>query len=361
VLFGDSPPPGLVGIARLAAQSEVLEAKSVVQYFEIRSKSVLNKTRPGLPFTWTINPYRGCEFACRYCYARYTHEFMELPPEDFEDKIYAKSSLQPTLRRELKRLSNPHEAIALGTATDPYQPAERRFERTRSILEVFATQTGRSLSITTKSDLVQRDIPLLLRIAQHNRISVNVTITTLDATLARALEPRAPPPRPRLRAVRALADAGIPVGVFPNPIMPLITDREKDLDALAQAARAQGATYFGGGVLFLMPSSRRVFFPFVEQHFPHLIRRYRERYESTAYIEGPYRDMIRDRLRAIRDRHGLASSPPHREWPPEPQLQGSLFDEFATMQSCDSSPQQASSPSSPPSGLPPASSASQAA
>jgi DNA repair photolyase len=305
MLFGDSPPPGLVGIARMAAASEVLEAKRAVQYFEIGCRSVLNKTRPGLPFTWTINPYRGCEFACRYCYARYTHEFMELrESDDFEDKIYAKSNLQPILRRELKKVYGSH-TIALGTATDPYQPAERRFGRTRSILEVFAEQTGLSLSITSKSDLIKRDVGLLREIAARNSLSVNITITTLDISLARALEPRAPRPELRLQAVRALAEAGIAVGVFPNPIMPLITDQEDRLDQLGKAAKEHGAQWLGGGILFLQPCSRRVFFPFVAQNFPHLLRRYRERYESEAYIKGPYRDMIRERLGRIRQRYGL--------------------------------------------------------
>ncbi|MGD1070787.1 MAG: radical SAM protein [Bryobacteraceae bacterium] len=337
MLFGDSPSPGLVGIARLAAESDVLETKRVVQYFEIGCRSVLNRTRPGMPFAWSLNPYRGCEFGCRYCYARYTHEFMELRESaDFEDKIYAKSNIQPILRRELQRIDGS-QGIAIGTATDPYQPAERRFERTRAALQVFAEQKGVDLSITTKSDLVTRDIPLLKEIAKHNSVSVNITITTLDAALARELEPRAPRPDLRLRAVRALAAAEIPVGVFPNPIMPLITDREKRLDRLAKAARDHGATYFGGGVLFLMPCSRRVFFSFVERRFPHLLRRYQERYENAAYIRGPYRDMIRDRIAAIRDRYGLASSPPHREWAPEPELQQSLFEfpePFATMPAC---------------------------
>ena len=175
MLFDDSPPSSLTGIARLAAQSPVLEAKSRVRYFEIETRSVLNRTRPGMPFRWTINPYRGCEFGCKYCYARYTHEFMGM--EDvalFEDRIYAKSDLAPILRQELRKL-DPAEPIAIGTATDPYQPAERRFRRTRSILEVFAAGRGRKLSITTKSDLVTRDVDLLRKIAESNSISVNIT------------------------------------------------------------------------------------------------------------------------------------------------------------------------------------------
>jgi DNA repair photolyase len=325
MLFADSPPPGLVGIARLAARSEVLETKRVVQYFEIGCSTLLNRTRPGMPFEWSLNPYRGCEFGCQYCYARYTHEFMELRESvEFEDKIFAKSSIGPILRRELRRI-NGRRGIAIGTATDPYQPAERRFKRTRATLEVFAESRDVALSITTKSDLVTRDIPLLRQIAHHNSISVNMTITTLDAGLARLLEPRAPRPDLRLKAVRALADAGIPVGVFPNPIMPLITDQEQRLDRLARAARDHGATYFGGGLLFLMPCSRRVFFPFVEKHFPHLMRRYQERYEREAYLKGPYRDSIRERVAAIRERYGLKSGPAVREFAPSEDPQACLF------------------------------------
>src|SRR3974377_1766834 len=118
----------LVGIARLASQSPLLEAKRSVQYFEIPARSILNRTKPNMPFQWTINPYRGCEFGCKYCYARYTHEFMEIAPEDFEDRIYAKYSAALLLKQELRKVK-PEEHIALGTATDPYQPAERRFGR----------------------------------------------------------------------------------------------------------------------------------------------------------------------------------------------------------------------------------------
>ena len=242
MLFDDSPPSSLTGIARLAARSPVLEAKSQVRYFEIETRSVLNRTRPGMPFRWTINPYRGCEFACKYCYARYTHEFMGIEDATlFEDQIYAKSNLAPILRQELPKL-DPADAIAIGTATDPYQPAERRFRRTRSVLEVFAAGQGRRLSITTKSDLVTRDLDLLRCISQSNVLSINITITTLDRELARMLEPRAPRPDLRLQAVRKLAGAGIRVGVFPNPILPLITDSERRLDQLARAARDHGAS-----------------------------------------------------------------------------------------------------------------------
>src|SRR5882724_4344739 len=225
----------LVGIARLAAESQLLEAKRSVEYFEIPSRTILNRTKPNMPFQWTINPYRGCEIGCKYCYARYAHEFMELDPQAFEEKIYAKSAPAVLLRQELAKIDK-REHIAIGTATDPYQPAERRFARTRSILEVFARERNWHLGITTKSDLITRDLDLLREISRRNVLSIHITITTIDEKLARLIEPRAPRAALRLDTVRKLRAAGVCVAVFPNPIMPGITDSEKALDALAHAA-----------------------------------------------------------------------------------------------------------------------------
>jgi len=314
----------LVGIARLAAQSDLLEAKRAVEYFEIPTRSILNRTKPSMPFRWTINPYRGCEFGCKYCYARYTHEFMEMAPEDFEDKIYAKAYPAHLLIQELRRI--PHkDPIAIGTATDPYQPAERRFRRTRAILEVFARQRGWRLGITTKSDLILRDVDLLLEIARANILGVNLTITTLDEGLARLLEPRAPRPGLRLRAVRELSSAGIKVSVFPNPIMPGITDTERSLDRVAKAAKDAGAVSFGGGSLFLMPSAQQIFLPFLEREFPELVDRYRELYSKSAFLGREYKDDLAHAVERIRARHGLASGP--IEYRPEVWVeeQGDLF------------------------------------
>jgi len=298
----------LIGIARLAAQSELLESKRAVQYFEIPSRSILNRTKPNMPFQWTINPYRGCEFGCVYCYARYTHEFMELSPYEFEDRSYAKGASAHLLRQELARVGRD-EHIAIGTATDPYQPAERRYGRTRAILEVFARERGRYLGITTKSDLVTRDIDLLQQIARANVVSVNMTITTLDARLARKLEPRAPRPDLRLHTVRQLRSAGICASVFPNPIMPGITDSERHLDRLARAARDAGALSFGGGPLFLMPTAQKVFLPFLEREFPQLVPRYRELFARGAYLGKDYKELLSDRVQRVRERYGLASGP----------------------------------------------------
>ncbi len=324
MLSGVHSEPDLTGIARLAAESDLLEARRVVRYFEIDTRSALNRVRSGMPFTYSLNPYRGCEFGCKYCYARYTHEFMELrESEDFENKIYAKRNLVPILAGELRKV-RPGEIIAIGTATDPYQPAERRFGRTRAILEMLAGHRGLSVSVTTKSDLIRRDVALLAKVAEHNTVTVNMTITTLDVSLARELEPKAPRPDLRLRAVRDLADGGIHVGVFPNPIMPLITDQEARLNGLAKAAREHGARYFGGGPLFLTASTQRVFFPFVAKRYPQLLRRYRERYENDAYLKGPYLDMLRARLARVRAAHGLAAAPTMRQQPTD-EAQGRLF------------------------------------
>jgi DNA repair photolyase len=244
---------------------------------------------------------------------------------DFESKIYAKAAAPEILRRELRKLDRA-DAIALGTATDPYQPAERRFRRTRAILEVFAGEKGRHLSITTKSDLVARDIDLLREIARRNVLSVNITVTTINRRLARLMEPRAPRPDLRLAAVHALADAGIAAGVFPNPILPMITDSEESLDALAAAACQAGAQYFGGGPLFLMPSAQKIFFPFLEQRFPKLAGPYRKLYATSAYLGPGYKAQLRERVARIRERYGLASAPV--EYRPElweGEEQGTLF------------------------------------
>src|SRR5271166_4765525 len=181
----------LVGIARLASEGESLREGHNVEYFTLPARSLLNRciSNRRLPFTWTINPYRGCEFACKYCYARYTHEFMEMRDgTEFEQKIYVKQHTADLLRHDLRRVK-PGEAIALGTATDPYQPAERRYEITRGILEEFVRHQGFELGIVSKSNLIVRDLDILCEVSRNNVLSIHVTITTLDVELARILEP----------------------------------------------------------------------------------------------------------------------------------------------------------------------------
>jgi DNA repair photolyase len=319
MLFDDNPSPQLVGIARLAAAGDLLEAKQRVEYFELETRRFIGRGSGRMRSIFTVNPYRGCEFGCKYCYARYAHEFMELrDPELFERKIYAKRFHAPWFRDELRRLKTG-ETIWMGTATDPYQPAERRFRITRRMLEVFAHERGFTLGITSKSDLVARDAELLARIGRANSVSVHLTITTLDEALARLLEPRAPRPALRVAALRKLTDAGVRVGVLAHPMMPLINDSEKSIEAVCAAAVANGASSFSASPLFLKPCAQQVFFPFLEQHFPHLLRRYKERYQDNAYLKGHYPEMIRERVQKVLSRHKLPPREP-TEWRVDVQL-----------------------------------------
>ena len=318
-------PAALKGIARLAQLAPILQQKRVVSYAQLPAYDLLNRcSSRRMPFDWTINPYRGCEIGCKYCYARYTHEFMELrDPLEFETKIFAKQ-WNPAVFRERLRKADPRDSIALGTATDPYQAAERRYGVTRSILEVFAGMPGRRLAITTKSDLVLRDVDLLAAIGRHSELSVNLTITTLDEELARKLEPRAVRPELRLETLRTLSRAGVRCGVLCCPIMPLLNDAERQLDELAGAARAAGAEWFAGNILFLTTLPRQVFFEFLEAEFPRLASRYRQAFGRSAYLRGGYAERIKERVRAVRARHGFQSRP--GTWREKPEQRLPLFD-----------------------------------
>ena len=302
----EEPPTPLVGIARLAADAESVRLGHNVEYFTLEARSILNKcTAPRMPFTWTINPYRGCEFACKYCYARYTHEFMEIRDNvEFERKIFIKQQAAWLLRRDLKKVK-PHEEIAIGTATDPYQPAERRYEVTRSLLEELSMHHGLDIGIVTKSDLITRDIDVLRRVAEHNKLFVNITITTLDTQLARILEPRAPRPDLRLRAVSELNSGGVNAGVICAPVFAGITDKFSDLDALVRATKQAGGRYIFANPLFLKPSSASVFLPFLEQQFPQLVAEYRSRYGSHAFISQAYRRRISELMKKLRSKYGI--------------------------------------------------------
>ena len=313
----------LVGIARLAAASPPSESKRESaerpKYFVLPVKSILNRCDSRrVPFEWTVNPYRGCEFACKYCYARYTHEYMELDGSEFEKKIYLKKDAGPLLAWDVAhKYSYQSEAsggtqaehIAIGTATDPYQPAEREFGVTRACLEELAKKEGLSVSIITKSDQIVRDIDVLQRIAERSDLAIDITITTLRTRLARILEPRAPRPDLRLTAVKQLTEAGLAVGVSASPLIPGITDREGDLEAVAAAGKEAGAQWFFSGVLFLMPSSAKQFFPFLRAKFPRLVGQYEKWFGKSGYAPEQYRRKIAERVARIRLIYGLHSRP----------------------------------------------------
>ncbi len=301
-----SPLVRLVGIARMAAESSVVAEKQRVEYRTLPTRKWLNRCQSTrVPFHWTINPYRGCEFGCKYCYARFTHEFMERrDAAAFETEIYAKDWDAEAFRDELKSLKTG-QIVGLGTATDPYQPAERRFERTRGVLQALTEARGISLFVTTKSDLVSRDADLYREIGKHNQVRVSVTITTLRRELARLTEPYAPRPDLRLKAVKELAEGGVSVGVIASPILPMITDSEESLRAVAEAAKSAGATHFAAGVLFLQPSAYNVFLPFVERRFPELAGKYKASYRNGAYLKGAYPERMTALVKSIRSEFGF--------------------------------------------------------
>lgn len=280
-----------------------------------------------MPFRWTLNPYRGCEFGCKYCYARYAHEFMELrDPELFEHKIYVKRFDAVLFRRELSRIPRG-DLIWMGTATDPYQPAERRFGVSRQILEAFVPEQGRRFGITTKSDLVARDTMLLSAIARANAVQVHLSVTTLNERLARQIEPLAPRPRLRLAAARKLVDAGVHVSILNCPVLPLLNDSEGSLNAVCAAAAAVGASSFHASPLFLRLPAKDVFLRFIDERYPTLARRYHERFDEKDYLSGAYPKLIRERLEAVAARNKIATrnvifEPP--DWPRDAQMD--LFD-----------------------------------
>ena len=322
----DQPAP--VGLARLAAEATHADDGHQIEFRAMTARSILNKSvsKRQLSLAWSINPYRGCEFGCKYCYARYTHEFLQpapvvTPPVGsydgpqqpwalaFEHEIYLKENAAWLLEQELRaigpNLARHHDEIALGTATDPYQPIERRVGITRSLLEVFAKQEGLRLGIVTKSNLITRDIDLLKQIAARNTLVVHITITTTDAALARKLEPRAPRPDLRFDAVRKLREAGITAGVLASPLLPGINDTLQSLDAVAGRAAAAGASFLGAHPLFLKSCSRPTWLSFVREHFPSLVDDYERRY-ATADFAGPeYRNKMSSRVTLVCRTHGL--------------------------------------------------------
>lgn len=286
-----------------------------IQYFAARARTVLNGPRAtGMSF-WSVNPYVGCAFGCTYCYARYAHRYtmeraasadrlenglagdyeqME-PWLAFERRIFVKANAPEILARALRHGSDKYlplvrgETLLIGSATDPYQPAERRFRLTRRILEALAEHPGLSILIITKSPLVTRDIDILKRIARHSRIHVQISLITLDRELARRIEPRSPTPDSRIRALTRLRDAGIDAGINCMPVLPGITDNPAALDELVKRVAEAGAIRVGACALRLDGSARLRYLPFIEQEFPELAARYQASYTGNRNIGERYR------------------------------------------------------------------------
>ena len=309
--------------------SPLLGEQKDIRYFGTDPRSLLNSpTATGMSF-WSINPYVGCAFGCAYCYARYAHRYVaerlstsdaagdvvreelaELPPWlAFERRIFVKREAGAVLRRELRRPARMRallrETVVIGTATDPYQPAERRYRITRGVLEALAEQRGLSVTIITKSPLVTRDVDVLRRIASVSRLSVHVSLITTDRELARRLEPRAPTPEARLRAIARLREHGIEVGVNVMPVLPGITDAPHLLESLVRSVAAANASYLGACALRLQSAARQRYLPFIEKEFPHLAARYRSTYARSYQVGERYRQGLRTHFKALCAAHGV--------------------------------------------------------
>ena len=276
---------------------------------------------------WSLNPYVGCEFGCSYCYARYTHRYVverahdagkltdaELADyrgahgwEAFERRIFVKEHIVGALDADLKRV--PLGAcIVIGTATDPYQPAERRFRLTRAVLQRLTRCEGLSFGIISKSPLIARDCDLLVKLQERNELQIHVSLITADPVLARKLESRSPVPAARLRGLRKLVEAGVNAGLIIAPVLPGITDDVAHLDALFAAARAAGARFVHAGALRLYPAVRDRFLPLLGEHFPHLVTRYQRAYARQAGAPREYAKALARRLETLRRKHGFRNA-----------------------------------------------------
>jgi len=297
------PAPTLA--ARMGADD--LREQGGVTYRELRSRNLLSKVvSPRMPFAWGVNPYRGCAMGCRYCYATYTHEFLGITtPETFHSLVYVKTGADAETARRLARVVRRGERIALGTATDPYQPGEAQAGVTRRFLEMVAQHRNARLGIVTKGALILRDVDLLRRIHQRSRLSVHVSLITPDAALARELDPWAPPPEVRIEVMRRLVEAGIVVWLGLAPVLPAITDDEKSLDTLLGRVAAAGVRRMFANVLFLRSPTKEKFLRWLAEAFPAYREAYTRAYAERAYFRGRYRDVIDARVRALEKKHGF--------------------------------------------------------
>ena len=303
--------------ARGAHEEEDAPVRGHPIIHEIHCKTLLNRVRPPMPFHWSINPYRGCQHACAYCYARPSHITFDMDGRgDFEGHIFAKVNAAEVLHTELRRRSWRREPVTIGTVVDPYQPLEGRYRLTRAILQELAAARTPA-TIITKNTMILRDLDVLQRLQARAGCTILVSVTSLDAALLRRMEPGTPPPRKRLEALRRLVEAGIPAGVIAAPLLPGITDGEASLDALATLAAVNHARFFFAGALRLGEGIEPAFYPFLERERPDLLPIYRRLYPH-GFAPREYTERLHTRVVAIRAAHGLSSSPPPLQPSEEP-------------------------------------------
>jgi DNA repair photolyase len=303
-----------------------------ISFHEVLCKSALNKVpnASNLPFRFTVNGYRGCSHACRYCFARPTHEYLDFDSGvDFDTQVVVKTNVAEVLRRELSRPSWTRETVALGTNTDPYQRAEGRYGLMPGIIGAL-TDSGTPFSILTKGTLLRRDLRLISAAAEHLDVSVAISLAVGDPELHQQVEPGTPTPRARLDLIRAVRNADLDCHVMVAPVLPSLTDSAEQLDGLLgqiAAAGASSVTVFG---LHLRGSTRGWFMAWLARSHPGLVATYRELYGRGAYLPASYRDMLRQRAAPLIARHGLRGDERSFRATPAPppvvaQLQPTLF------------------------------------
>ncbi len=308
-ITGSADPTALPGLDRLQSLVRTVRTPEFagITFHEVLARSALNKvpSASGVPFDWTINPYRGCSHGCVYCFARQTHTYLDLDAgADFDAQIIVKINIAEVLTRELARSSWRHQPVALGTNTDPYQRAEGRYRLMPQIITALA-DSRTPFSILTKGTLARRDLPLLTAARERTDVSMAVSIALADERVHATLEPGAPSPRARLELVRAIRAAGLPCQVLVAPVLPFITDSDADLDRILGEIAAAGATGASVMALHLRTGAREWFWRYLSEHHPDRVGQYAELYRDGAYAARSYTADLARRVAPLLVRHGL--------------------------------------------------------
>jgi DNA repair photolyase len=292
------------------ASSTIANVRSIlrqmqVEYREEPCRTALNPVR-GMPFKWSLNPYMGCVHRCTFCYVRAFEQRADRPSDErYGRSIRVKINVAEVLAAELARPSWQGESVAIGAATDPYQPAEGRYRLTRSCLEAFVAAHN-PFGLITRGPLIMRDVDVLQEASRRAEVSVNFSIPTLDPDVWRKTEPGTAPPQQRLRALKALVDAGVKAGIGMAPILPGISDRPEQLEQVVRAAREAGATHLWANLLFLRPGTREHFLEHLARDWPSELERYERLYANKVYLNGPEAKAVRSQVAELRSRIGIA-------------------------------------------------------
>ncbi len=304
--------PGLAKMAGLVRSTQTPEFTGVT-FHEIVCKSALSKVpaQSAMPFEWTINPTRGCLHQCTYCFARKTHEYLDLDAgRDFDTQIIVKTNIVEVLRRELARPSWKRQPVALGTNSDPYMRAEGRYKLMPGIIEALA-ESGTPFSVLTKGPLLKRDLPLLAKAAESVDIGIGVSLAFADTQLQQQVEPGTPTPKARLDLIKAVADAGFNCNVMAMPILPWLTDGDDHLDRLFSQLAAAGASGVTAGALHLRPGAREWYLQWLGREHPQLVGRYHGLYNGGTYASKDYRQWLAGRVAKLKTRYALSGGAAH--------------------------------------------------